>query len=163
MKFLSPAIFCFASFLLAIAFGCHPKNVADKTPYGVSVTGMRKAKKILLKQEEKTIWHFSKNFDPYNGGITTPADPENPVSLEFNADGTFIETEGKIQNKGKWIIEKRNQKLALIYTNQGNFQIPESQQKINLEYQIRKNTPDTLCLAIQGRHGFVEKYYVKSK
>lgn len=161
MKLLSQ--FLLLSSLVLGLSACHPKSVNEKTHYGVNAMGTRKAQKVLLKEAEKTTWLFVKNFDPYNGGITTLADPQNPVSIEMYADGTFTETEGSNRNKGKWLIGKKTRKLTLIYTQQGDFSIPEQSQKVNLEFQIRKNTEDSLCLAIQGRHGFVEKHYIKKK
>ncbi len=150
-----------AIFLWGINSGCQPKRATERTPYGIQTVGQRKANKLLLHKDEKTIWKLVRSHDPYNGGVTTLAEPSNPYTIELSNDGSFREQQGTILNQGKWRIEKKTNRLALIYTSEGNKAIPEQAQKINLSFQIRKHTQDSLCIAIQGRHGFVEKYYYK--
>jgi hypothetical protein len=101
-------------------------------------------------------WQFVQSYDPYNGGITTPADISRPESYLFQKNGKMLIYSADNQQHGKWRITEEKQFLWIEYA-------PEKNKKELYKFKIKELTAEKMILAIQGRHGMVERTYLKIK
>ena len=129
------------------------------------VMAKKEASNFFMQNAEAITWQLEKSFDPYNGGITTQAPKDNPPYMEYHADGTFLAYDGAHKSGGNWYVNKDKSALGFVYTLQNDKPIKDKK-SINTEgfpYQIRFLDKEKMVLARQGRHGFVEKTYIRVK
>lgn len=141
---------------LLILFSCRESK---------EVMAKKEANTFLMENAEKITWYLEKSFDPYNGGITTQAPKDNTPYIEFRTDGTFLEYDGMQKNEGNWYINKDKSALGFVYTLQ-NGKILKAKKHLTSEdfpYKILFLDKEKMVLARQGRHGFVEKTYLRVK
>lgn len=153
--YLSPKnMICIVSLLFC--FACREtKEVMPK----------KEASTFFMQNTEAMTWQVEKSFDPYNGGITTQAPKDNPPYITFQADGTFLSYNGAQKSEGNWFVNKDKTALGLVYTLENDKPV-KSKQTISTEgfaYKIRFLDKEKMVLARQGRHGFVEKTYIRIK
>ena len=99
-------------------------------------------------------WLLIKTKDPYNKGAFSMQEKENPKTLEFSKDGTYIEKDPWQENKGSWFFNEDETKMSMNLSERG---------EANYRWSIIKLTQEEMILGIQGRHGTVEHYYLPSK
>lgn len=125
----------------------------------------RKASAFLIgKKTDTTRWQLHKIFDPYDGGKTIIRDSLNPEYLLVGKDGAFLEYDKDNHSEGHWYINKDKTRMALIYDIQNGVEVEDANKDMPEEmyyrYEIREISAEKLVLAIQGRHGMVEKTYI---
>ena len=123
---------------------------------------MKKASAFLLgKQQRDSIkWRLVHTYDPYNGGQLNKRDSLNPRFLVFSKDGGYKQYDNLNYVVGNWYVNRSKDALAFIIASRNGREIPgASEQALDFRHQIRKHTTDTMILAWQGRHGFVEELY----
>lgn len=79
--------------------------------------------------------------------------PTPPSYLTFTKKGSYTEGETGKETAGKWLISADARSLALY--------APTAQPTFT--HQLRTQTPDSLVLARQGRHGMVIYTYIRQK
>ena len=131
--------------------------------------GNRKAATFLLGRKTDTIrWQLTQIYDPYDGGKTIIRDSLNPEYLIVGKDGAFKEYDNENHSEGRWFINKDKTRMALLYEVQNGMTVEadsgkkarEMPEELRYRYEIREISREKLVLAIQGRHGMVEKTYV---
>lgn len=125
----------------------------------------KEASTFFMQNAEAITWQLEKSFDPYNGGTTTQAPKDNPPYMVFQADGTFSEYNGAQKSAGNWFVNMDKTALCLVYTLQNDKPV-KNKQNIATEGFVHKISfldKEKMVLARQGRHGFVEKTYMRIK
>lgn len=145
--------------IVASASTCHKQGKR-------SDLSTRKAATFLIgKKTDTTCWRLQKTFDPYDGGKTLVRDSLNPQYLLVAKDGAFREYDNDNHSEGRWYINKDKTRMALVYDIQNGLTLenePQSEpEEMHYRYEIREVSPEKLVLAIQGRHGMVEKTYIQ--
>jgi len=126
--------------------------------------GLQQAATLILGDSLKMIrWKLSQTYDPYMGGRITRQDSDNPRILELYNNGTFKVYEDELLDRGKWYVKSDKSAIAFIYESENKETSSATDQEITFTHQIRKLTQDTMILAWQGRHGFIEELYVAQK
>lgn len=150
MKYL--AYIC--SFMLLLHFACNRQgNQGLRT---------KKASTFLLgkHQHDSIKWRLIQTYDPYDGGNITRRDSLNPRFLVFGRDGEFKQYDNLNYVVGKWHLNRAKTALAFVNEERNGKEIAGATETIpSFRHQIRKHTTDTMILAWQGRHGFVEELY----
>ena len=124
----------------------------------------KKAATFLLGQqpEDSLKWKLIQTYDPYNHGQIIKRDSLNPRFLVFEKDGSFKQYDKHNASSGSWYLNNAKTALAFIFNiRNGQAVNDHSTEKLNFRHQIRKYGTDTMILAWQGRHGFVEELYVR--
>lgn len=137
------------AFLLSVA--------SCKTVNGVKVANPSKANAYMLQNATAAKWRFIKSYDPYNGGQTSTPPASNPIYLELFPNQTYKESDLHTVTQGKWYLNPDKNAVAFMP------QPYKAEQKPEFLYKIKKFTADSLIFSLQGRHGMVDKYYIKSK
>ncbi len=109
---------------------------------------------------DSIIWQLTNIFDPYQGGTHTPIDSLHPQFLVIHDDGTFTRHQQEQIDSGNWYMRRDKEAIALVSDRSPEAAI-SSKTSFSFRYEIRKLSSDTMILAWQGRHGFVEELYVK--
>ncbi len=131
---------------------------------GYSTMGLEQAASFILGDSLKMIrWKLVQTYDPYQGGRITKQDSINPRILEIYNNGTFKVYESDLIGRGKWYIKSDKSAIAFIYAGESGEVKPSKNQAIEFTHQIRRLTRDTMILAWQGRHGFIEELYVSQR
>lgn len=114
----------------------------------------RNANIFLLgdKKTKQIQCNLKQTFDPYNGGITTPVDEKQPEYFVFHKNGKMEYFANNVQEKGAWKVSKEKDQIFLHY----------SMEKIET-FKIAELTREKMILAIQGRHGMVERTFIIQK
>jgi hypothetical protein len=111
--------------------------------------------------EEKLVWEKSMSFDPYNGGYYYPADSANRSFLIFASDGTFQEYDPFNYSKGNWYFNDDSTSLAFEYVVRNGTKVSlPSEESRRFSHRLLKIRPDSMVLAWQGRHGWVEETWL---
>lgn len=140
-------------FLLLFEFvACQPIKKANYAP-------RKTANTFFLADQNSEKWKLLQSFDPYNGGVTTVQPKEDPYFVTFEKNGRFTEYEKNQHSSGKWFLNKEKTELVLIYSIQNGIAVNKKKPQM-LTFQIRKREGKNRVLAIQGRHGWVEKSYL---
>lgn len=123
---------------------------------------IRKAASYILQytDNDSVVWRLMQIYDPYNGGQIIQKSNEEATFLILRKNGTFQEYDQENNNFGKWYVDKTKSSMALIYTTRNGKEVKENPIP-DFRHQIRKFNKDTLILAWQGRHGFVEQLYTR--
>ncbi|MEL6852530.1 MAG: hypothetical protein AAFP92_28745 [Bacteroidota bacterium] len=104
---------------------------------------------------------LAETYDPYDKGYLYPADSLNPQFLVLKRNGVFQEYDSVNQSHGRWYVNKEGKSLALVYEQQNGIAVPEERRSPLFRYHLYAFSPDSLKLGIQGRHGMIEKLYLK--
>lgn len=123
-----------------------------------SFCAKRSANVFLLgnNKTKETAWILAQTYDPYNGGITTPADEKYPDHLFFQKNGKMKHHTVDFQQDGTWKLNKSKTDLLIEY--------PKKDAKSEAyTFNIKELTKEKMVLAIKGRHGMVERTYVPFK
>lgn len=120
--------------------------------------GKREANLFLLGNSKikKVQWQLLQSYDPYNGGITTPADATHLEAYVFQKNGKMISYATDNQQNGKWKLTKEKEFIWIEYS------LIKGKKEL-YKFKIKELTSEKMVLAIQGRHGLVEKTYLKVK
>ena len=125
-------------------------------------------KKAILRQKtavsyfltdtkiDSILWKLVQIYDPYSGSMKIP--DEEAKYLSIQKDGKYVLYSPGNTQSGKWYLKKDKSALALVA--EGSSTEDES---LMFRHQIRKYAKDTMILAWQGRHGFVEELYVRAE
>ena len=120
-----------------------------------------KAKRLVFGEEKGPMskWQLLQIYDPYDGGVIIHPEADNPHYLIFFSRGRFLEYDSLNYNDGRWLIDPKANKLALIHEIENGHRIPPARQDTIFRYHLLQQG-DTLRLGIQGRHGIVEETYL---
>ena len=105
-------------------------------------------------------WRWVHTYDPYNGGTYLTSDSLHPRYLFLYKDGTFRKTDAHNASSGKWYLNPEKNAMALIDEMRNGVSVMDASSSLTFRHQLRKLNQDTLILAWQGRHGFVEELYL---
>lgn len=114
-------------------------------------------------QKDSLEWRLEQIYDPYNGGTTYQSDSLNPSFLSLNRKGKFAEYDTLNRREGKWYFHEDSTRIRLAYTQENGTKIIRSERDPDFRYVLKTLTEDSLVLAIQGRHGMVERIYIRTK
>lgn len=126
--------------------------------------GLQQAATLILGDSLKMVrWKLIQTYDPYMGGRVTRQDSNNHRTLELYNNGSFKVFENELLGQGKWYVKSDKSAIAFVYKGENRETSSASDKEITFTHQIRKLTQDTMILAWQGRHGFIEELYVAQK
>lgn len=121
----------------------------------------KKATKILMGKKAKwQKWQLISQYDPYNGGKYYRPDSSNSQYFILINDGSFREYDTFNYSEGSWLMNKSRDRVALVYLIQNGIKIPPEKRDTTFRYELKTISPDSLVLAIQGRHGMMAKTYL---
>lgn len=121
----------------------------------------KKAAAFLLGKKIDTVqWRLVNIYDPYDGGKTIIKDSLNPEILVVSRDGSFKEYDKDNYSIGKWYLNREKSRMAMVYEKQNGMEVAKVDEEMQYRYEIREMTDSKLILAIQGRHGMVERTYM---
>lgn len=109
--------------------------------------------------QDSIVWQLIELYDPYQNGKRIRIDSLNPQYLIIHEDGKFSKLKKGEQVQGRWYM--RRDKEAFAFIPAATTPSPQTLQSLNYRYEIRRYEKDTMMLAWQGRHGFVEETYVR--
>ncbi|MEM6628319.1 MAG: hypothetical protein AAF694_01545 [Bacteroidota bacterium] len=118
----------------------------------------------MIQDSSKQVirWGLCQIYDPYQGGRVTKLDSFSQKVLEMRRDGRFILSESREVSKGDWQLNRARTELQFRFKSKNGVKVSRSDPSYEIVSQVRKITRDTMILAWQGRHGFVEELYSKN-
>ncbi|MEM9932107.1 MAG: hypothetical protein AAF824_00785 [Bacteroidota bacterium] len=111
---------------------------------------------ITESKKDSILWKLIQIYDPYSGKIKLPEEEMKYLSIQKGGKYILHSLGGK--QEGQWYLKKDKSAIALIAKENVS-----NQADILFRHQIRKFSKDTMILAWQGRHGYVEELYVKAE
>ena len=117
----------------------------------------------MLKDSSDQVikWGLCQVYDPYLGGKVIPVDSQSMKTLVIHRSGKFaIEEEGSSIH-GQWKLNQARTEILFISKEKNGVRVRQKDPMFHQISQVRKITKDTMILAWQGRHGYVEELYAK--
>lgn len=142
--------------------GCRPGEQAASG----AISTQRAAVAMMGQQPpDSTRWRLLYTLDPYDGGQKIARDSSSTRFLVLAKDGTYHlhqpqHTQVGRSQVGRWYLNRAQDALAFLPNGeQAKSSAPDDPQAYR--HRIFKQTEDTLVLGWQGRHGFVEEWYLR--
>lgn len=108
----------------------------------------------------KVTWHLSKEIDPYQKAIAPKSSSQHLAALSLNKKGRFMMKDEKNKQLGSYQLNKEDSTLTLI-CQQINGRVLKETSRVPFTYSIKSYRKNILILEWQGRHGKVERHYVR--
>ena len=118
----------------------------------------------MIQDSSKQVirWGLCQIYDPYQGGRISKADSFSQKILEMGRDGKFSLLVSRELSKGDWRLNRARTEIQFRFKTKNGVKVSRSDPTYQMVSQVRKITRDTMILAWQGRHGWVEELYSKN-
>ena len=117
---------------------------------------------MLKDSSEQVIkWGLCQIYDPYLGGQVMPVDSQSRKTLVIYRSGKFSIEEEDTSIHGQWKLNQARTEILFVSKEKNGVKVRQKDPLYHQISQVRKITKDTMILAWQGRHGYVEELYSK--
>ena len=117
---------------------------------------------MLKDSSEQVIkWGLCQVYDPYLGGQVMPVDSQSKKTLVIYRSGKFSIEEEDTSIHGQWKLNQAQTEILFVSKEKNGVKVRQRDPLYHQISQVRKITNDTMILAWQGRHGYVEELYSK--
>ena len=107
-------------------------------------------------------WTLIKSVDPYQGGTENLRDSTNWKSIEFIKNGDYKESDPWNKVIGVWKFNEDESKFGIKELARNDNEITKDKIISDFRWNILELDNSHMVLGIQGIHGIVKYYYVKS-
>ena len=126
--------------------------------------GKTEAAAWMLKDSSDQVikWELCQVYDPYQGGQVMKVDSLFRKTIEIYRDGKFKINDRQALINGQWKLNLARTEILFVCKERNGVKLKQKDPLYRQISQIRKISRDTMILAWQGRHGYVEELYSKN-